>query len=383
MPVSISVRNLTASDLTISDLGLILTASADTDLTRHLTPDGVRFSNDLTNSITADQALIIDNGNVLTKTQSLIFMSGGGLVSETLTIIGTGTVTIASGTNTITISGGSGPDNFSYNTVASGITIDVPLYQQMIYDGLLDVQTSGLMTIEGMVVAQDPIAQSIQIQQNLDTVANTLTTLSSSVVRSLNSTTGDVIISGVNITVSTADQIITISGSSSSSSNSSVSLQLFADQFLTPTEADWAVNSFSTLSADTTNSGILVRTFDDTTEEGVGFALDIPSTASTITLKFRSRAETAPAGTRTVGVKLYVRSIPDNAAISSWQSTALTDLSFPTNTNWQYNTQVFAVGALNVTAGSVNQFELTRVNPTAGTELTGDWDLMLLTVELS
>jgi hypothetical protein len=226
VPVSIAVKNLTVSDLTIQDLGLVLGAISTTDLTSVFSPDEIRFSNDLNNSILADEALIQSNGSLYTKEQSLIFMSGGGLVSETLTIIGVGTVTIASGTNLITVSGsnpalvggtnitvvsgtdtitisstaggvtlplvgdnfisvitgtnsiglfsstlvaGSGtaissgtntitvyaPENFSYETIASGVAVEVPLYQQMVLHGELEIIYGGNFILEGTMVLED------------------------------------------------------------------------------------------------------------------------------------------------------------------------------------------------------------------------------------
>ncbi len=49
-----------------------------------------------------------------------------------------------SGTFDIT---GSSVDNFSYNVVASGVTVNIPLYQQMIVIDLIDV--IGTLEIDG------------------------------------------------------------------------------------------------------------------------------------------------------------------------------------------------------------------------------------------
>jgi hypothetical protein len=151
-----------------------------------------------------------------------------------------------------------------------------------------------------------------------------------------------------------------------------------------PDTSDWAVNAVAPANADSNNSALVVRLFDETTEEGVGFLLSVPSSVSNIQVNFKSRAETAPAGTRTVGLTLYVREIPDNGSVAAWSAgTQLNDIDIPANENFQYDSQTISLGTLGMTAGRLYQFELTRVNPTGGTELTGDWALIELGVSFS
>ncbi len=155
-----------------------------------------------------------------------------------------------------------------------------------------------------------------------------------------------------------------------------------ADQLLFPNNSDWAVNAAAALAADSNNAAIPVRLFDDATEEGIGVQLTVPSLATSVIVKEISRAETAPAGTRTVGRKLYNRGIPDNAAVELWTSgTQLNDVSIPTTELWQYDEQTISLSSLGVTAGEFTQFEMTRVNPSAGTELSGDWALLRVALE--
>jgi hypothetical protein len=161
-------------------------------------------------------------------------------------------------------------------------------------------------------------------------------------------------------------------------------VDLFADQQDSPVTADWAVNALAPASADSTNSGLTVRLFDDTTEEGIGFILCVPADALNITIKIKSRAETAPGAANTVGVELYQREVPDNAAPGAWSAgLQLTDIDIPTNEFFQYDEQTIALSTLSINAGSIYQFELTRVAPTGGTDLTGDWALLDLTVEFT
>lgn len=158
----------------------------------------------------------------------------------------------------------------------------------------------------------------------------------------------------------------------------------FADQLDSPNNANWTVNSLAPANQDSLNNALVVRAFDDTTEEGVGFSVDIPTGVTNITFNFKSRAQTAPGAARTVGLNIYRRAIPNNGAVSAWSAaTQLTDIDIPTNTNFQYDSQTLTLASLGLTAGQLHQFELTRVNPTGGTELVGDWNLLLLEVSFS
>jgi hypothetical protein len=151
----------------------------------------------------------------------------------------------------------------------------------------------------------------------------------------------------------------------------------FADQMDVPNNADWAVNALSPSVADPTNNAIVVAEMDDTTEEGRGFIEMVPALAVSLTLQISGRAQTAPGAARTVGQKLYYRNSPSNAAVTAWSSIVLTDLAIPTNAFFQYFSQTLVIGGgagqLNVNAGFTSQFELTRLNPTAGTELVGNF----------
>lgn len=155
-----------------------------------------------------------------------------------------------------------------------------------------------------------------------------------------------------------------------------------ADQFDNPVNSDWAVNALAAAVADTNNAALTIRRFDDTTEEGIGIILTVPEEKTDLKITFKSRAEVAPGAARTVGLKLYQRGIPDNAAPEAWSAgTVLTDIDIPANEFFQYDSQTISLASLGITAGELTQFELTRVNPAGGTELTGDWTLVEIVVE--
>ena len=152
-----------------------------------------------------------------------------------------------------------------------------------------------------------------------------------------------------------------------------------AETWQSPRGTDWAVNDFASISADSNNSGLRVRRFDDTTAEGVGQIVHVPINATDVVFRFVSRAETAPGGAQTVSLNFYERGMPDNGAVDAWSTAvAFADLSMPTNENWQTDTETFTLAALGLTAGQTHQIEITRDG--AGT-LTGDWTLLSLVVE--
>jgi len=158
-------------------------------------------------------------------------------------------------------------------------------------------------------------------------------------------------------------------------------IQNFAAPDFDDPGSDWAVTSPAALNTDLVNAAVLIRRFDDTTSEGVGWTVRIPATCTQVKFTFMSKAMTAPGGTRTVGLSIKAREVPDNSTLSSWISTTLTDISIPTNVTFQRDTQTITLSTLSYTADRFYQMELVRQNPSGGTELTGDWGLFFVMLE--
>lgn len=158
-----------------------------------------------------------------------------------------------------------------------------------------------------------------------------------------------------------------------------------ADQMDLPVNADWPVTAMAPTDRDGANNGVYVITYDDTTEQGRGVPEFCPgvlthgANAGRILFTTTGKPATAPAGARTVGVKLYYREMTDNGTWSAWSSVVFPDVDITANLNWQYDYNLYDLGSgggqINLTAGRRCQFLLTRVNPTGGTELVGDWNL--------
>lgn len=161
--------------------------------------------------------------------------------------------------------------------------------------------------------------------------------------------------------------------------------EIFADQLLFPVTGDWAVGTPAAFTTDPNDTQTALRAFDDTTEEGVGFDLWVPAGATNITFTFVSRALTTPAGTRTIGLNFYVWEMPDDVATPGWNvGNQLDDVDVTsTGAAYSYDSQTHALGDIGLTADTHYIVELTRINPTAGTELSGDWALRAIRIEFS
>lgn len=172
---------------------------------------------------------------------------------------------------------------------------------------------------------------------------------------------------------------VTIPGGGSIKTNT-----ITSSMFDSPNNVDWVVNSLAAAVVDPTNNALTTRQFSNTTEQGVGFILQIPSAATTMVMKFRGRAATTPGVASVVQPRLYRRILPNNSAVGAWSSAfELGNISIPTNTFYQYSSQTVALSTLGITPGNTYQFELTRrvVGVTGGTNLASNWLMVELSIE--
>lgn len=162
-------------------------------------------------------------------------------------------------------------------------------------------------------------------------------------------------------------------------------LTYYASSLDSPNNADWAVNSLAAAISDPNNTAITVRQFSNTIEQGVGFNITVPSGATAVTFRFKGRSQIVPTTMSVVQPKLYIRAIPNNAAIGAW-STAynLSNISIPTNNFVQYSAQSFSLAGIGIAQGGLYQCELTRATTVSGgTQLAANWYLNELTVEFT
>jgi hypothetical protein len=189
---------------------------------------------------------------------------------------------------------------------------------------------------------------------------------------------------GGNMSAEEVMQVIFQEGASGGGTTTFPSFQIYADQFDSPTNVDWAVNSVAPSSSDTNNNGLNVRRFRDSTDDGVGFTIRIPSGATDVIFTFQSRAEATPGGTVAVALNIYEREIPDNAAPTAWSSAIqLTDISLPANEFFQTDSQTISLAALGLAVDQTHQLELVRDTADINDTLVDDWSLLLLGVDFA
>lgn len=159
-----------------------------------------------------------------------------------------------------------------------------------------------------------------------------------------------------------------------------------ANSLDSPNTSDFAINALAPTISDPANTGLNVRSFSNTVEQGVSFTLNIPLGATQATFRFRGKAQTAPGVASVVQPRLYSRNIPHNAAIPAWSSALdLTAIGIPTNIFYQAASQTIALSTLGMVVGNTYQIELTRKvsGVTGGTNLAAPWLLVELAVEFT
>ncbi len=229
------------------------------------------------------------------------------------------------------------------------------------------VQTYGLPTFNITAVIQGG-----SVSNNINTQANSGTSAAASTLNFV----------GTGITISNTSGVSTINIPTSVSSILK-SYTYYAFQVDSPNTTDWAINALAPATTDPTNTALNIRQFSNTTEQGIGISLNIPSTATNITFKYRGRSATAPVASANLQFKLYTRLIPSGSAIGTW-STAnlLTSVTVGTNAFYTQYTQTSTLASLSLTAGNMYQFELSRNVAVAG-NLAFAWLLSELIIEFT
>ena len=237
---------------------------------------------------------------------------------------------------------------------------------------LFDTTTNALVHADSIILTTDNtirvIVKGNTFSVRLVVIANGLTVVGSGAVTSVAGRVGDV-------TLTSTDVGLPLKA-----------FTYYATSLDTPNNSNWVVNAFAPAVADPSNAAFSVRRFNDTTEQGIGATVTIPVGATTMTVKMKARAQTAPAATRIVQPRIYSRRFPNNAAVGAWSAaTNMTNITIPTNAFFQYSTETITLSSMGLTAGDMYQFEFTRrtTGLTGGTNLTGNWLLAELTVEFN
>jgi len=149
-----------------------------------------------------------------------------------------------------------------------------------------------------------------------------------------------------------------------------------ASDFQNPNTSDWSINALAPAVADPNNSALVVRAFDDTVEEGIGWSVFIPTGYSSMTITSVTRSAATPAGNVFAANTLHYRKIPNNDVIPVWTQYELFNSSFSVAQaqRYQYNTQTITFSTFSpvIVANTMYQFELTRNATIGGDTLIGD-----------
>jgi hypothetical protein len=158
---------------------------------------------------------------------------------------------------------------------------------------------------------------------------------------------------------------------------------IFNPQAMTyPNNADWPLNNASPIDLDTAANSIVMRSFDSSTDEGVGFSFELPPNCVSLDFTFWARAGGTGGGN--VIMSLYTRETSHNVATPAWSSRySFTALAFPTNTRYQKITRSVNLSTLGLTAGNRILCELTRYASSGSDTLGSDFILSLLTIKFS
>lgn len=233
---------------------------------------------------------------------------------------------------------------------------------------LFDTSNNSVVTADSVVLTDNNTVR-VTVIGNTRTIKVVVVANGQSIVAG-GSTPSSIITAKDGVTVSTAatrlnfsGQAVSVVDAGSGTTNITVGSRFsyFANSLDSPVNADWAVNSLAPVITDPTFNSMSVRSFSNTTEQGVGMMLSIPPGATSVTFKFRGRAQTAQAAAQNVQFRLYSRLVPNNASVPAWSSAfELATNLVPANANFQYFTQTIPLATIGLTADRLYVFELTR-----------------------
>jgi hypothetical protein len=340
--------------------------------------------------VTTTGDLIVGNGtNSATRlaigSANTVLTSNGTTASWTNTVgaNATGTVGVSpagGGTAWTLISGTQYYADFVHNLGTTNVVIT-----------LFDTNDSSVV-IANKVVTTSTTTVRITVTGNTKTVKVVVVANGLSIVAG-GSTPSSVITAKDGVTVSAAatklnfaGQAVNVVDAGSGTTNITIGSRFtfFANSLDSPNNADYAVNALAPVTTDPTYASLNVRSFSNTTEQGVGFLLSVPTGATTMTIKIRGRATTAPGATSNVQPRVYARLLPNNSTVGAWASGVnLSTISIPTNANFQYFTQTISLATLGLTAGNLYQIEMTRYNTAVTNNLAFAFLMAELTVEIA
>ena len=153
----------------------------------------------------------------------------------------------------------------------------------------------------------------------------------------------------------------------------------------TPNSSDWVINAIAPAIPDPSFNSLVVRSFDQTVEQGTGILISVPVNATACTFTFKGRPQVAQATATVVQMRVYRRAFPNGSAAGAWGAAVdFTNITIPNTANMVYSSQTLSLASLGWTAGQLTLLEITRkTSGITGTNLPSPFLLAELQLEFS
>jgi len=321
--------------------------------------------NDVTITTAASGQVLTYNGSMWVNTNATSSAATGNV----------GVVPASGGTSWTLVSGSFYTATFTHNLGTTNLSItcyDI-LDNSVVVPHYLTTPTSNTIVIQ--VSGNTKTVKIVAVANGLS-ISNGL----GSVITQLNGTTVSTTTDTLNFTGPT----VSVTGAANTATVAIGSrFTYYANSLDSPNTADYAVNAFAPVITDPTYTSLTVRSFSNAVEQGVSCLVSVPTGATTVTIRIRGRAQTAPGAASNVQLRTYTRLLPNNTAVGAWTSGVnLTLLSIPTNANFQYYVYTGTLASVNLAAGNLYQLELTRYITGVTSNLASNFYMAEMTMEI-
>jgi hypothetical protein len=316
-------------------------------------------------SASSGQALVY-NGTKWVNTNATASASTGNI----------GVTPSGGGTSWSLVSGNIYTADYTHNLGTTNVVITIynTTDNSMVVPHYCTTSSSNAVTIQ--VVGNTTTLKVVVIANGLSMASTSVGTVTTQLNgTTVSSTAGTLNFTGPTVNVTGTSSVATI--------NVGSRFTYYANSMDSPNTADYAVNAFAPIITDPTYTSLTVRSFSNTIEQGVSCLVSVPINATTVTIRLRGRAQTAPGAASNVQPRVYTRLLPNNTAVGAWNAGVnLTLLAVPTNANFQYYVYTGTLASVNLAAGNLYQFELTRFITGVTSNLASNFYLAEMTMEI-
>lgn len=158
------------------------------------------------------------------------------------------------------------------------------------------------------------------------------------------------------------------------------SFTFYADMMQSPATSGWAIPTFATLTPDTFDDSLMIRAFDDTVTEGVGFMLQIPEDAVSYVFSVTGRC---PSASGNVVFRIYRKGVPDRAPIEDWGTMASSMIFSNRGLTEEFSASINSrtLAAAGMVPGNMTNFEVTRIPANGSDTMVGDFHMLSCKME--